>query len=569
MTTPTHQRLEFGFGRADMSAFEPEMLMFGWGVRTNKARGVHTPLHARAVVVRDPTTGVATAFVAIEALLVAQGLWYGVLDALAASPPRSPSGDALTFTADNVVIVATHTHSGPSGYGHHFWESFNAPGFSPVVFAAIRDAVVTAISDAARALTPGDLVLAVGRVPLSEGAAFNRSWFAYNRNRDVTPVTRERRDEATDRITTVLRFHHPDGRLAGLMHWFASHGTTIHADNHTLHPDHKGLVALALESEGLGVVCAQESCGDVSPNYRWDDRRRHTVGRFEDDLASSQHVADAQLREIKRLLQIPGTRLSPTLSVATRFIDLATAEASARFTFDGRNRTTCPAQLGISMAQGTAEGPGPLRFIRWLPRGMNALAGLTERARAFVTRSPPDFDPKFPFIEISRGHSGKLLGALPIKLAPPFDPIFAWVGEAIKKGGSHDGSWVPQVVPLNLIKLGELVIAACPFEMTTVSGRRTRAAIQDAFPRDAVSHVVMSPYANAYIGYLTTFEEYQVQHYEAGYTLFGPHSLAALQTAFHDLATRLQAGTPRYDAPPPRLTTTHLERIRFSTPWTA
>lgn len=568
MTTTEHlPRLEFGFGRADMSAFEPEMLMFGWGVRTNKARGVHTPLHARAVVVRDPATGIATAFVAIEALLVAQGLWYAVLDSLAASPPRSPSGDALALTADNVVIVATHTHSGPSGYGHHFWESFNAPGFSPPVFAALRDAIIDAITAAASALTPGDLVLAVGLVPLSEGAAFNRSWFAYNQNRDVTPVSRERRDEATDRITTVLRFHRPDGRLAGLLHWFASHGTTIHADNHALHPDHKGLVALALESEGLGVVCAQESCGDVSPNYRWDARRRHTIGRHDDDLASSQHVADAQLREIKRLLTIPGTPLTPTLSVATRFLDLSNAEAAARFTFDGRARATRPAELGISMAQGTAEGPGPLRFIRWLPRSLNALAGLTERARSFITRTPPDFDPKFPFIEVAKGHSGKLFGALPIKLTPPFDPIFAWVGQAIKAGGSHDGSWVPQVVPLNLIKLGELIIAACPFEMTTVSGRRTRAAIQDAFPRDAVSHVVMSPYANAYIGYLTTFEEYQVQHYEAGYTLFGPHSLAALQTGFHDLATRLQSATPRADALPPRVTTEHLEHIRFSTPW--
>ena len=46
-----------GFGKADMSAFEPEMTMFGWGDRKNRARRIHTPLHARAMLVHDPASG--------------------------------------------------------------------------------------------------------------------------------------------------------------------------------------------------------------------------------------------------------------------------------------------------------------------------------------------------------------------------------------------------------------------------------------------------------------------------------------------------------------------------------
>ena len=43
---------------------------------------------------------------------------------------------------------------------------------------------------------------------------------------------------------------------------------------------------------------------------------------------------------------------------------------------------------------------------------------------------------------------------------------------------------------------------------------------------------MLCPYANAYSGYVTTFEEYQLQLYEGGHCLFGQWSLAALQTAF-------------------------------------
>ena len=63
-------------------------------------------------------------------------------------------------------------------------------------------------------------------MPLSEGIAFNRSWFAYNKNVDVTPVTEARRDEAADRALTVLRCYGRDGALAGVVTWLGIHGTT-------------------------------------------------------------------------------------------------------------------------------------------------------------------------------------------------------------------------------------------------------------------------------------------------------------------------------------------------------
>jgi neutral ceramidase len=80
--------------------------------------------------------------------------------------------------------------------------------------------------------------------------------------------------------------------------------------------------------------------------------------------------------------------------------------------------------------------------------------------------------------------------------------------------------------------------------------------------------VVVTTYASAYVGYLTTFEEYQVQHYEAGYTLFGAHSLGALRTEVQALAAQL-GQTPEAGVFPPPVDTAPLEKLRFVGPWTA
>ena len=37
--------------------------------------------------------------------------------------------------------------------------------------------------------------------------------------------------------------------------------------------------------------------------------------------------------------------------------------------------------------------------------------------------------------------------------------------------------WAPATVPVQLMQLGQLVIAAVPTEMTTMAGRRTREAL--------------------------------------------------------------------------------------------
>ncbi len=56
--------------------------------------------------------------------------------------------------------------------------------------------------------------------------------------------------------------------------------------------------------------------------------------------------------------------------------------------------------------------------------------------------------------------------------------------------------------------------------------------------------MLIQGYANAYSQYVTTPEEYQLQQYEGGSTLFGKYTLPAYQQEFAGLAKALKAGTP-------------------------
>ena len=113
--------------------------------------------------------------------------------------------------------------------------------------------------------------------------------------------------------------------------------------------------------------------------------------------------------------------------------------------------------------------------------------------------------------------------------------------------------WQPDIVDTQLLKIGQFVIAAVPGEFTTMSGRRLRATIRTAMQEVAngdSTKVVISGLSNAYTQYVTTFEEYQKQRYEAASTLYGPYTLMAYQQQYSYLAKQLALGEPIEDEGP-------------------
>ena len=101
---------------------------------------------------------------------------------------------------------------------------------------------------------------------------------------------------------------------------------------------------------------------------------------------------------------------------------------------------------------------------------------------------------------------------------------------------------VPNVVPLQLLRVGQVAIAAVPAEITATAGRRLAARLMTVL-RGQIRYAPVCSYANGYAGYIATPEEYDAQHYEGASTLFGPHTLAAFAQSFEGLAARLN-GAP-------------------------
>ena len=89
--------------------------------------------------------------------------------------------------------------------------------------------------------------------------------------------------------------------------------------------------------------------------------------------------------------------------------------------------------------------------------------------------------------------------------------------------------WAPSIVDLQILRIGNVDIVSSPGELTTMSGRRLRRAMESLVPND--HQVIVSGLANNYINYIATPEEYSLQpfqDYEGGATVFGTYTLNAI-----------------------------------------
>jgi neutral ceramidase len=182
--------------------------------------------------------------------------------------------------------------------------------------------------------------------------------------------------------------------------------------------------------------------------------------------------------------------------------------------------------MGYSFAAGTTDGPGEFNF----EQGTNSSNPFWNFVSDILQKPSPQ----------------------QIKCQAP-KPILLDTGE-IKEGKAWHTYWQPSVVDISLLQIGQFVIIATPGEFTTMAGRRLRNAVQqtliaNGFPNDTT--VVIAGLSNTYSSYITTFEEYQIQRYEGGSTIYGPYTLDAYIQEFTALAVSLATGTTPNPGPSP------------------
>jgi len=175
------------------------------------------------------------------------------------------------------------------------------------------------------------------------------------------------------------------------------------------------------------------------------------------------------------------------------------------FQFELPNGTavqTCPAALGYSFAAGTTDGPGPFDFTQSDSGAPNANPLWAVVSDLLRTPSPQQAACQQP------------------------KPILLDVGEM-----SEPYAWSPNIIDVQLLRVGQFIAIVSPSEVTTMSGRRWKSAIASAALSEGIVSqepiVVVGSPANTYAHYLTTPEEYEIQRYEGASTLYGKWELPA------------------------------------------
>lgn len=514
-----------GVGQADITP--PTGFAFGGWTRADRGgQGVHTRLEASAIVLQRGDRKFA--LVSVDLFAATGGLVKEAADRNA----------DLGFSERNVLVSASHTHAGPSGFANFDTLNTLSPSMetigTPTSFVELIrpkptdrqllrflvDRLALAIREAATDLHPASVGWGAGRLT---GVTENRSLEAHLADFGIeeprgtgTPDQDPRGpDDTIDpdvdvlRVDRVVRRRRPcrrAGRPArclrdvhvpiGAWTQFANHGTINPSDYQFYNQDHHGAATRVLEARiratskvplarHVVAVYGNGNEGDMSAGLR--DRgpeKAEEVGRKEAD-AFFAAWGEAGKAMTKR----------PDLD-----------QRWTRICFCGQTTSTGRVAAsplpGIPFLTGSEEGRGPLFDVTGIP--------LEDRRSASDDETQGD------------------------KVGVP--------------AASNDT--VPQAVPLTILRIGDHAIASIPGEPTVEVGRRVKAAVLAAAGGAGIHRVVVAGLANEFVLYFTTPEEYQRQHYEGGSTVFGRNSSTLLIDQLGVLAKDMASGAAAPDPYP-------------------
>jgi neutral ceramidase len=526
--------------------------MMGYANSSQVGSGLRQRLYSRAFMVGNPSeTSDRFVYLVLDTQSGDTAIRNGILEGLQAMGP-----EYSVYGKDNVAVTGTHSHAGPGAWLNYLLPQITSQGFDKQSYRAIVDGSLLSIKRAHEGLTLGTISAGSAKI---ENANINRSLFAYLAN---PKAERDRYADDVDKTMTLLKFTRAsDGKSIGILNWFPVHGTSLLGNQTLIAGDNKGVAAYLLEQDmeanaedanaALGFVAgfSQANVGDTTPNvlgaYCEDGSNQQcrlndsTCGGKSQDChgrgpyfglndgghKSCYEIGKRQSRGARSIIDSASfTSISGAVRSFHTFVDFS------NFTFTLPNGTvayTCPAAMGNSFAAGTSDGPGAFDFVQNDPGA-----------------------PSNPF--------WNLVGSA---IAPPSEkqkacqypkPVLLNVGEA-----NTPYPWSPNIVDIQVLRVGQLVIIVSPGEATTMSGRRWREAVHNAVVASGISAepiVVLGGPANSYTHYIATEEEYGIQRYEGASTLYGQHTLNAYinstLTSLPYIADEVKGSVPPGPSPP-------------------
>jgi neutral ceramidase len=517
-----------GAGIHDITGPAAGRVMLGYSRPDQKTAGIHMRLRSRAFVIARHDYQKCVAIACADLGFIPQAVKLEVAKKLKAAftdPSR------VMFDETNVLLSGNHTHSGPGGFSHYVLYNLAVGGYDEENFNCIVNGIYASIVKAIHNLESGDIFINTGDL---DGAGWNRSPVPYELN-----PSDERAQYFcinTNKKMTLLKFVGNSGTEIGTLNWFATHGTNLGNKNNLISGDNKGYACYLFEkNKGTDykadrtfvAAFAQAEEGDISPNIPWGPP--DGVHDFE----HLEEIGEKQYHRAKELYDSATHKLEPDLDYRHTYVDFTQVILQPEFINDPEVTQSCSPAIGLSKIAGSTED-GPGLFI--IQEGMNM--GTLTKLGLKLLNVPSDVCQKEKQIVLFVGKQQiRLRINLPGNLSIPLY--------------STDVYWTPMILPLQIIQIGQLAILAVPCEFTTMSGRRLMKTVGSALAGTIIDEQVVSCCSNAYSGYVTTREEYSVQHYEGGSTQFGPGTLNAYQQEFHDLAVHLAQGSAVSSGSPP------------------
>lgn len=536
--------MQAGVAKVKVLFRKTQMPLFGYGRLSHKANGAETDLFARAFVFKNNKQ---IAFLILETYLISHHLKVEILNRVCSLNPQT------AVTLNNLMVCSQNTHSAPGGISHYAMHNLSCGGFNRMAFEAYLEAGAQALVKAEKDLSDASLFLNAGEFGMDADVAFNRSLDAYNSNPEVQPQVENNAHKAVDRLMKQIRIAGKNGNK-GLINWFGVQGTSIGVNNEKIHSDNKGYAASLLESDQAdeinfvgGFAC--EACADVSPNYhgrsKWWPR-----GKYEDPFKSAHHNGYKQFERSKSLLENDEDQISlnTTLDYQHQFVNLAAVHCAPEFTPNHKPAYCGQAAAGLALLDGSpVDNPGldtvSIALLSSWVKYRNFL-----RKIPFISNKPARIEfrklveahgPKRILAEL---HENKVLGFKNLNRVP-LPPSLSDIGDELKRQYNakalQEHTWFPSIVPLQIFILGDIAIVGYPGEITTIAAMRLKKSLLHRLHHRGIIDIIVTSNANEYIGYTNTFEEYQEATYERGMNFFGQYTLAAMQTAFNNLAADL------------------------------
>lgn len=246
--------LKCGFGKEEITPDFP-VVMDGFAAREGKSTGTHDPLYLRVIALKDEKEN-SCLFVILDLI--------GLNDRLAGEMKQKIQ-DCFQFPAENIILLCTHTHSGPASGVLHSLEISEA--YFAMVYERLLKAVETALGN--YEVMYMDVVTGEARMGV------NRRCF-----QDGRIQIGENYDGPRDESLRVLRFM-AEGRIKGIWANASCHPVNFEAGNLQISSDYPGVFYGEMEAGKREIFTAftNSAAGNMNPVLKEGESQEDSLSR--------------------------------------------------------------------------------------------------------------------------------------------------------------------------------------------------------------------------------------------------------------------------------------------------